>query len=137
MGVSSGETGLTCSGSSAFSTAAFLFFRNTAIAWILRVRGHMKNRTANSTEKYSRVNCRKLIRSELIVAERGRPSSAPAKLVETALPAMQISATVRIAFKCFCIRIKFSVHFILQKYNETIAKNEMHNTIFIRKCVFL
>lgn len=99
---------------------------------MLRVCGQIKNRTANSTEKYSRVNSRKLIRCELIVTERGRPSSAPAKLVETALPAMQISATVRIEFKSFCIRIKFSVYFILQKYNETIAKNEMCNTNFIR-----
>ena len=65
------------------------------------------------------------------------PFSRVSKLTETALPAMQISVTVRITFRCFCIRIKFSVHFILQKYNEAIAKNEMHNTIFIRKCAFL
>ena len=59
---------------------------------MLRVCGQIKNRTANSTEKYSRVNNRKLIRSELIVTERGRPSSAPAKLTETVetLPALEL-----------------------------------------------
>ena len=65
-------------------------------------------------------------------ADRDIPFSRVSKLTETALPAMQVSTNVRITFRCFCIRIKFSVHFILQKYNCLITKNELRNTIFVR-----